>query len=92
MSAYGVKRTWPIAAQMSAYDPKRTSALSGRLSIPYDQQKRPTVRAGNFARLSPRDSLALKGGKQFGIVSVDILAEIRDAIIGPSCQVCDVNG
>jgi hypothetical protein len=50
------------------------------------------VRAGNFARLSPRDSLALKGGKQFGIVSVDILAEIRDAIIGPSCQVCDVNG
>jgi hypothetical protein len=25
MSAFGVKRTWPIAVHMSAYDPKRTS-------------------------------------------------------------------
>ena len=28
MSAFGVKRTWLIAAQMSAFDPKRT--LSNR--------------------------------------------------------------
>src|SRR4029079_1201651 len=26
MSAVGAKRTWPIAPQMSAFDPKRTSA------------------------------------------------------------------
>jgi hypothetical protein len=24
MSAFGVKRTWPIGVQMSAFDPKRT--------------------------------------------------------------------
>jgi hypothetical protein len=27
MSAFGVKRTWPIAVQMSAFDPKRNFGL-----------------------------------------------------------------
>src|SRR5690242_15193941 len=32
VSLLGVKRTWPIAVQMSAYDPKRTSQIA-RTSI-----------------------------------------------------------
>ena len=40
-SLLGVKRTWLFAAQMSAYDPKRTSAYvasppSSQLFEPYD--------------------------------------------------------
>jgi hypothetical protein len=34
MSLSGVKRTWPTAVQMSAYDPKRTLALPALLLNP----------------------------------------------------------
>jgi hypothetical protein len=47
--------------------------------------------AGKVAPL-PRDRFALQGGKQFGVMSVDILAEIRNAVIDPGCQIGDVNG
>jgi hypothetical protein len=40
----------------------------------------------------PRDRFALQSGKQFGVMSVDILAEIRNAVIDPGCQIRDVNG
>jgi hypothetical protein len=33
MSASGVKRTWPIAVHMSAYDPKRTSCHGAKTRI-----------------------------------------------------------
>src|SRR5262249_38119596 len=32
MSAFGVKQTWPIALQMSAFDPKRTSLAWRKIS------------------------------------------------------------
>src|SRR5262249_56673381 len=34
MSLLGVKQTWPIAPQMSAFDPKRTSASALHMSAP----------------------------------------------------------
>jgi hypothetical protein len=40
----------------------------------------------------PGDRFALQGGKQFGVMPVDILAEICNAVIDPGCQIGDVNG
>lgn len=40
----------------------------------------------------PRDRFALQGGKQFGVMPVDILAEVRNAVIDPGRQIGDVNG
>jgi hypothetical protein len=36
----GVKRTWPIAVQMSAYDPKRTSPHKGAFIAPWSNSTR----------------------------------------------------
>jgi hypothetical protein len=49
---------------------------------------------GSYFKVAPlpRDRFTLQGGKQFGVMSVDILAEIRNAVIDPGRQIRDVNG
>jgi hypothetical protein len=59
-----------------------------------DSQTLRSNRAWAYFKVAPlpRDRFALQSGKQFGVMSVDILAEIRNAVIDPGCQISDVNG
>src|SRR5262249_29540537 len=52
MSLSGVKQTSPVAAHMSAYDPKRTWAL--RSEVPLNDQKQIFRRWGLFDRFALR--------------------------------------
>ena len=91
---------WGNGELASAFDPKRTLLNGLHPFCDARSYKEPINRNcaatahGPYFKVAPlpRDRFALQGGKQFGVMSVDIVAEIRNAVIDPGCQIRDVNG